>query len=494
MSRRHRHRVASPSQSSDHSVDEPCLGYILEWTAHTRHRHYIVTNEEMRQEVVAGECAGLERLLVVRSLDAETIKTLKTTAGVEGEFIEAHLAAKTYRPRGRSRGVRWWSWNYPEMSTARVVARYLQSARGPAPTDGTNQVVRVCRASLWLESQIPILLLDQVDSCRGGDSGSSGSSTPRPRRLDAATHPFPFEPSGRQVAPGVARKEHQVVEQTSAMEGDLWDVLRGESQVEEILGELVYDHWVEFLAAMKPGSKGSRRHDRMLWDMMTAMEQNLDDAKYQARQGRDLDTVNTSAWTDLTQRMQFRINMRKVTAASEHRRSASPAPASPLQDPSDRSLDRITYLGGLLLPVTVVAGVLAIDGDYGPRGHKFWVFWISSLLACAAALLVIYVDQVGTMEVWTEVMGGSGDGRDHHHQGDADDMDPRVPGAGAANYLVQKLGDGTRTRTWHRSQLGWKGAVKKVSGYYRWRGVHGMVFERPDGLMKMRAWGANEAV
>ena len=44
------------------------------------------------------------------------------------------------------------------------------------------------------------------------------------------------------------------------------------------------------------------------------------------------------------------------------------------------------------------------------------------------------------------------------------------------------------TRAWRRRELGWKGAVKKVSGWYSWRGSPGVRFQRPvvvERLMEM---------
>jgi len=56
--------------------------------------------------------------------------------------------------------------------------------------------------------------------------------------------------------------------------------------------------------------------------------------------------------------------------------------------------ERLGFLTGLatvILPLNIVAAILAIQGDYGPGGTKFWVFWISAVLACIAIFAVFIV-------------------------------------------------------------------------------------------------------
>ena len=359
---------------------------------------------------------------------------------------------------------------------------------------------------------------------------------------------------------------------------ELWDALElmggsagsaGDVSVEELVGELVYERWAAWLAgrprvrqnaatssSSSPSSLSGAAlpppSPSALWAAMAALEQNLDEARHLARQGgRVLDAASPSAWGDLLQRAQARVHLAQIsppvssppsstiaaaaggilTPALQRRHQTvdkqppAPPPSPPARDPElfdERSLDRIAYLGGLLLPVTVVAGVLSIEGDYGPEGTNFWVFWVASLAASAAALLVIYADQLRSLEVWwlelpPDAEGGKAQqqGRDDY-EGD-DEGDDRVSHGGrgyyqaealafegggggtgggggegrvvrpAARYLVQRGGEAAQ-RTWRRGgRLGWGGAVKTMSGYYRWKGDARVRIGRPGEALRA-AW------
>jgi hypothetical protein len=125
--------------------------------------------------------------------------------------------------------------------------------------------------------------------------------------------------------------------------------------------------------------------------------------------------------------------------------------------------------------VTVVSSVLAIEGSYGPEGDKFWVFWAVSVVASVAAMAVIYVERLRRLRVWFEIAadgvmetgGAFVDG--DFWWGDDEKEDEDV--------CVVRDGDGVKA--WKRGELGWGGAVKKASGYYRWRGDKRLRFDMP---------------
>ena len=109
-----------------------------------------------------------------------------------------------------------------------------------------------------------------------------------------------------------------------------------------------------------------------------------------------------------------------------------------------------------MLPITVVSGVLAIEGPYGPRGGAFWVFWVASGVCCVAAVLVIYVDQVRRVQVWMQVavddaleagVGGIAGGGDMA-VGQGDEYDDNEEGG-------SESGHGGMRRVWRRRELGW---------------------------------------
>lgn len=244
--------------------------------------------------------------------------------------------------------------------------------------------------------------------------------------------------------------------------------------LEEMLAELVYERWTGSLSTLQLGNgNGGEGVLRLLWRCMVALERNLDDARYCARQGRFVEHASPAAWTDLSQRAQLRIQLASSSSASlsrqQHMRHRDDAPRnSSSGTANERSLDRIAYLGGMLLPVSVVASILAIEGRYGPEGAQFWVFWAASVAASAAALLVIYLDRLRLAEVWVEIP------RAGRRVGEEEAV-------GAAGLGV--VDGGTKViaaaRAWHREQLGWARALKQATGYYRLRGARWIRFQSP---------------
>lgn len=531
-----RHRTISPLQldrrgrgggiSSPKYCPSP--GYVLEWssanTHHSQqHRHILSSIEELRSELLAGEPGTAQgRTLVLRTaqLDYEVVDVLSSVAGVDAEFIHAHLEGRPYRPRAGSRASRrsrWWCWKYPEVARTDGSTRSPGSrAKSPSPLQykpGDGQILTISRASLWMGADIPILLIgdnhvstpQHKTTTNTNPSRTTRKTTPKLKHQDAATsqlasaHGSPYGAIGAITAsspssplqPSSSRRA-----ETSSFEEDLWEtlVLTGSSvdvSIEEIFGELVYDRWVECLAAMRLDVIDCEQEQKSLWRAMASLETNIDEARYLARQGKLLDVVSTAAWTELVQRLELRIHLRQPGIAADVQRRQHHALniASGNGNDNDRSLDRIAYLGGLLLPITVVASILAIEGDYGPEGGNFWVFWVCSFIASVLAMLVIYADQMRTVEVWFEI----GDEADEEYlkmeaeeEANAGIMGTLTAAAAerARKYHVQRWTDGSRGRTWRRQELGWGGAVKKMSGYYWWRNDPRLAFKHPTSFLK----------
>ena len=238
--------------------------------------------------------------------------------------------------------------------------------------------------------------------------------------------------------------------------------------LEEMLAELVYERWTASLSTLQLVGGGGDAL-RLLWRCMVALERNLDDARYCARQGRFVEHASPAAWTDLSQRAQLRIQLASSTSSRQqqlllrHRDDASRGNSSTA---NERSLDRIAYLGGLLLPVSVVASILAIEGRYGPEGAQFWVFWAAGVVASVAALLVIHLDRLRLAEVWVEMPGSGGGGRTEEE-------------AAGGMGIVDGAKVIAAARAWHREQLGWVRALKQATGYYRLRGARWIRFQSP---------------
>lgn len=466
-----RHSQPPPPSRRTSSPDT----YVLEWSPHARHRHALPTAEEIRSEILAGDDSnlGVRRLLVVRGDPVGDIgAVLRDVAGVDGAFLRAHEDRRVFRCRGRGRA---WCWGVPER---------VPRKGGVYGRAGQDTVIG--RASLWLSSSLPILLISKPPPV-------VSAPTPTPptlRHQDAATGPFSLHPSGLYGALGIHVPEEG---DSSRLEDGLWDTLDSTTSVADTLGELVHERWVTFVDGLKPRRSASRHEECLLWSAMKALEQNLDTARDRYRHGSELESIRVEDWSDLIERVQRRI---QLYASSQPTLSSSGNGARPMlpdgtplppdKDINERSLDRIAYLGGILLPVTVVSGVLSIEGDYGPEGGNFWVFWVASLAMSVLALMVIYVDQVRSLEVWIEVAaeaaGDAVDAMDAMFDTDESEVEERRDGDmsdRSTTYLVKR--DGLRARTWQRKRLGWGGAVKRITGYDRLRGVRGVEVKRERG-------------
>jgi hypothetical protein len=404
--------------------------------------------EELRTELLGGESASApsqRRVVVLRGhVDALVRDALSEMAGVDGAFIDAHAHGRPYRPR-TNRPPRWWTWKYPEVAAGQV----------PVYKPG-GQALTISRMSLWTGA-VPILLV-----------GHQILEKPRLRHEDAVVAASGYGSMGGYMFPSTVGRTEM-----SSFEQDLWEALCRDADVEAVLGELVYERWTSCLAAVRLEVSHADEEQKSLWRAMGALEANLDEARVLFRRGKQLEAVCVDAWADMIRRLEMRIQLRQPGVGAETHR-ASLAGTSTWQN--DGSLDRIAYLGGLLLPVTVVASILSIEGEYGPEGDSFWVFWTASFLASVLVVMIIYADQLRTVEVWFEV-------------GEIDEEDLPDEGEGgweAARYLVQRWTDGSKGRTWRKGSLGWSGAVKKMTGYYSWRRDPRLEFRRPGDVVRPR--------
>ena len=401
------------------------------------------------------------------------LETLSGVGGVDTGFVGAHVRRKGYRPCGCPTvggRARWWSWEYPG-TTLRRGAR-----------DGRyREDVSFLRVSLWSSSRITVLLCDRPDA----PPPARIAPPPKRRHQDATATGARLRGADQHGATRTAEgRVPSPTEESRSLEAEIYESLGGHLRApEHILGHLVYERWLDLLEAL--GSRACRGYhdDRVLWASLASLEQNQDTSRHLAKEGRSLDTPSAADWTDLIARVHRRLSLSMTGNPQRRQQQVLPQSSSSGRpderrsadndDGDRRSLDRISYLGGILLPVTVVSGILAIEGDYGPEGGNFWVFWVASVVASAAAVLVIYVDQVRTLNVWMEVAV------DALMEEDPDVVEDEE-GGGDGRFVVQRWKDGELVRAWQRKELGWGGAVKKVCGYYRIRGhPPGMQFEAP---------------
>lgn len=439
--------------------------YLVEWSAQTCRQRGVLDVDELREEMGAPERPGWRRLVIMRGSESE---------------MDLAVGLELAEGRGRRRAS-GWAWEYPEIET-KAGTESSSNARKGIEEDGPERRtkekgIRLCRAALSTNTRIPILLLD----------GLPPQTPHRPPRLSRHSHQRRQSSANRpprpENTPGGAYPPER-----SGLEDALWDVLGDGRPLESVLAGLAYDAWLFALDALPPREGDSVE---ILWALAQALESNADTAKSMERRGLGVgpDGVTAADWTALAERLHRRMNLSVALSLQ-----VTKQPQDPSQKANSRSLDRIAYLGGLLFPATVVSGVLSIEGTYGPEGSAFWVFWLAAGLSSIAALLIIYADTLRTLDVWMEVAGGfdaADDGiqalRHHRHRqrtfqtaGDEERGEARVTTAADGGvYVVQRRGDGTSGRAWRRRELGWLGAVKKMSGWYMMRGSPGMEFKMP---------------
>lgn len=94
---------------------------------------------------------------------------------------------------------------------------------------------------------------------------------------------------------------------------------------------------------------------------------------------------------------------RKSTGTGNAGTATATTTTKSAREESQRSLNRVAYLGGVLLPFSVVSGILAIETPFGPGNPQFWIFWAVSVPLVLVTLGLIYADSIRKVEVWVEV-------------------------------------------------------------------------------------------
>ena len=497
-------------------------------------------------------------MYIVHGLPTDFLDVIGECMGIDKAFVEAHAARKAYWPKDVVEDeVTWVHWEYPELVTHVDGMRDQSEKPGMSssapdvmsqplvmPVDNAGLSVAFRRVSMWIDELGFVLLMDTPLW-----KDQALSLAKRCQVLAARSHPRRGLMSLR--VPGSWVTQGQQQETLPSLEERLYKAIKRygeEDDKEELLVEpLVYWKWRELFARLPPPDSRcySAGGGALLWQMMQSMEQNLQAFKEGAHLGN-----GDEIWNDLLKRLQRTLDFAtRVTFTNQGTTRNKAVPSKQILEESQenpmpeailegtysqgelpaweqmnrRSLDRITYLGGILLPLTVVSGILGIEGRYGPEGTQFWVFWIASFVSSSICLFIIYLDQLRGLDVWFEVTANDA----------VEAVFQRYPGAlpyqresrvesvqvggvassasgvalprvfsnrngrvaveegGKLHYLTSSgssgrarrtiwfdKSKGSRRNTWKKGSLGWGGAVKKAMGYYRFKGGD-VRFDRP---------------
>jgi hypothetical protein len=217
----------------------------------------------------------------------------------------------------------------------------------------------------------------------------------------------------------------------------------------ELLEELVINQWGEFLDTLDPYI-GSAETTALFWQMSECLERNLEVSRQREKMSRrcvELDAHHgsygrtntqshsmTTEWEALLSRVSRLAQLLshlhpvvpnvqmpnletdagvdvgisvgggdKYTRYRPRKTYNSNGTSGSPSDENQRSLNRVAYLGGVLLPFSIVSGILAIQEPYGPGGSLFWIFWAVAVPLMFLTLGVIYADSIRKAEVWIEV-------------------------------------------------------------------------------------------
>lgn len=399
-----------------------------------------------------GENAQRRRPLVtLRGLDADFVDAL-LAAGLDLDpgFFAAHAARRRYNQPRRRRSSGCAQWAYPELVSGLGEAVWA----GRVPIDGAGcALVRAvsdredlagveCRASIWVGvgRGVDILVLDgMVWDGPDGVMGGFKKGVRRGGRMKLGLR-GPGDGTGRRTTSYDVEDE-----ELPSLEDLLQEALsegEGAADLMDILEEVVYDKWLDFFDVLTPRQLPLILDGTSLeYRALQVLETNAAMSMTLSRRRRDHNTTKTDDaspdWPSLLQRLRDRaallptVQLPPATHDSHTNDSSKPladadpspviekvtAPSTDAADPNQRALDRVTYLGGLLLPTSLVASILSMNADFEPGQPLFWVLWAAAAPLTILTVVVIYADKLRRAEVWVEEGGVEEEERVHDSGG-----------------------------------------------------------------------------
>lgn len=402
-------------------------------------------------------------LIAIHGLPGAFVSVLlDSPLDIDPAFVEAHAAGASYRPLGPrrrcgARAARYAHWDYPELVDGhwRAVAdkqscpgaeNHSATTKSPESDLARQPVVRplpdahkalsvaFCRASLWASQDVDVLFLEQ--HCWGANGTprkalQAGKVTGNHGTVSQEVRPNSGEMRGGSVA--VAQWNGQEIPGLASILQESLATTYKDIGAFQALEETAYEQWLELFEVLTPKHTITRSGQAPLeWWILQCLERNIDMAKGLARHRNssgktDSLFVSPDDWGGLMQRLRTRVELmaafspramhkkpgkslqEQMAYIPRRRRPEADRPSSQGSDANQRSLDRVTYLGGILLPFSIVSGVLSMNESFEPGQPLFWVFWVATIPLTLFTVLVIYADKLRQVEVWSEVLdpGGS---------------------------------------------------------------------------------------
>lgn len=355
-------------------------------------------------------------LIILQGLNPSFLHILTAAPEIrlDPAFINAHATRRRYRARDSSTSddsTLAAYWEYPELAIEidPTLRRYMMSmhtlsgsgAVARSISDQKDVVAVFCRASLWATSRVDVMLLDRpVWTDHGGWLG-------RYRKNEILWDNSASQWDSITIVVGEETKslDEELQQDFSSSKGtEGYDFLG-------VLERLARERWLDLFEELTPRQKTAVYDGKSLeWEILQSLEQNMDMAKALAR--RNTNSSEPYDWTELLQRLRDRLALLPTLPAAtttpwgktRRKRATKKAKAQlplyeaesaaimpiPRQrndyspptsggDENQRALDRVTYLGGILLPVSIVSSILSMNEAFEPGQRLFWVFWVAAV-------------------------------------------------------------------------------------------------------------------
>ncbi|KAH6640800.1 hypothetical protein F5144DRAFT_561701 [Chaetomium tenue] len=308
-------------------------------------------------------------------------------------------------------------WEYPEVVELEGDCSALMDRAGvevpgelgmgptvmPLGRKGSRKIAVVfCRVGLWRGPRGYVLFLDREVW------GVPGEGVRKARKVTGRKVEGP-----EQVTESLEEVFLEAVEEN-------WN---SDDQLPGIVSEVVYRHWQELFDFLEPEPQATREETVACYRLMVRLLE---------LNGEKSDDMN---WKRLVDRIVIRLNWlrsapdnspihpsttlratppvittsKHETAARDNRvRSSSRHGQAPQRrvDENQRALDRLSYLGGILIPLPIISSILSMGDTYGPDGSRFFIFWALSVPLAGLTVLLIYADTIRKAEVWVEIEPG----------------------------------------------------------------------------------------
>ncbi|KID74105.1 uncharacterized protein G6M90_00g033710 [Metarhizium brunneum] len=185
------------------------------------------------------------------------------------------------------------------------------------------------------------------------------------------------------------------------------------SSVYEVATEVALQQWHLLLATVQV-DRGPNQANYLLEIMAQRVENNALDCRRYTRGAGEA----AGAWGDLGRLLPQRRDsafLQVVTGFHDKfqrlERKLPPPSASRMGAlarevrEDRRALDRLSYMGGVLLPFSIVAGMFSMAGQFAAGGGLFFVYWVLVVTGVLVATVLVYADSLRTKKVRREDRG-----------------------------------------------------------------------------------------